>query len=103
MAVVYRTTGAFDGSDVGTAIALPTLERRLTDWRSNYSCAFVGEHPRALPLVTMYFTQVIIAVDNLDTKTAKFPKDGFYLVEGLHAERSRFLTAIETFRTATNS
>ena len=60
---------------------------------------FVGEHPRALPLVTMYFTQVVIAVDGLDTKTAKFPKDGFYLVDGLHAEQSGFLTALEAVRT----
>lgn len=99
MAVVYRTTGALDGSDAGTAISLPTLERRLSDWRSDYKCAFVGEHPRALPLVTMYFTQVVIAVDDLDTKTAKFPKDGFYLVESLHAEQSGFLTALEAVRT----
>jgi hypothetical protein len=99
MAVVYRTTGALDGSDAGTAISLPTLERRLSDWRRDYKCAFVGEHPRALPLVTMYFTQVVIAVDDLDTKTVKFPKDGFYLVEGLHAEQSGFLTALEAVRT----
>jgi hypothetical protein len=92
MAVVYRTTGALDGSDAGTAISLATLEKRLSDWRSGYKCSFVGEHPRALPLVTMYFTQVVIAVDELDTKTTKFPKDGFYLVEGLHAEQSGFLT-----------
>jgi hypothetical protein len=93
MAVVYRTTGALDGSDAGIAISLPALERRLSDWRSDYSCAFVGGHPRALPTVTMYFTQVVIAVDDLDTKTAKFPKNGFYIVEGLHAEQSGFLTA----------
>lgn len=98
MAVVYRTTGTLDGSDAGTAISFPTLERRMSDWRSEYKCAFVGEHPRALPLVTMYFTQVVIAVDDLDTKTAKFSKDGFYLIDGLHAEQSGFLTALEAVR-----
>jgi hypothetical protein len=99
MAVVYRTTGALDGADAGISVSLPTLEKRLSDWRSNYKCSFVGGHPRALPLVTMYFTQVVIAVDDLDTKTAQFPNDGFYLVEGLHAEQSGFLSAPEAVRT----
>jgi hypothetical protein len=95
MATVYRTTGALDGSDPGQSISLPMVETRLTQ----HQVVFIGDHPRGISPATTNFTHVVISVSPLDTKTEKFQKDGFYLVTGLHAERSAFLTAPEPVRT----
>jgi hypothetical protein len=89
MAAIYRTTGARGegATDPGIEMPLETVERRL----KSYPCAFRGESPPQILPVTQYWTHLVIAISNLDDKTPKFPRNGYYSVIGLQVRDAGFL------------
>ena len=68
---------------------LATIEARL----GNYKCVFRGISPPTIAPISMYFTHLVIAVNELDKKTSKFPHDGYYYVVGLEVKDAAFLFA----------
>jgi hypothetical protein len=91
VAFIDKTTGASgaNSTDAETVMPLATIEARLR----NNKCVFRGVSLPTIAPISMHFTNLLIAVNELDKKTSKFPHDGYYYVVGLEVKDAAFLFA----------
>jgi len=89
MATLFKSKGNAD-TDAGTDRSLPTIEARLK--ANGFKRALhTGEGPPNFPVVTEFYSYVVIAVSELDEKSKMFPANGFYHVPELDLSNGGFL------------
>jgi hypothetical protein len=91
MAAIWMTNETVGAGSTGPAVdlALELIDERL----AHYKVHFQGEDPKEIAPVTPYYSHVVVEVSGIDTPTARFDRQGFYRVLGLHAEDAGFLVA----------
>jgi hypothetical protein len=91
MAAIWMSNGKVGHGSTGLAVDLPLrlIEERLCFYKVHYQ----GEDPTEIAPVTQYYSHVIVEVSGIDDPTARFTRQGFYRVLGLHTDDAGFLTA----------